>query len=234
MCQIELLSGSIRTLQNHLAGKSNLNVTTVDINYLQLHQIPLEIGKAFPNLKALYIFGGQMTSVSSEHLQNMPNLRVLSIQNNTEIQVLHSNLFEYTRKLERIIFKNNSLDVISHKTFHGLNLSLVQLEKNQCVDLIFKDEAIANLSSYLMKQCHGPNEMFCQHNSVEKFACTMRQYQFIDTLDMRQISVLGNYEKASVNELTVKSVHGKDKTEKRFPSFFLEYFEDLEIFIMPN
>lgn len=233
MCQIASLNGSIQGLENHLPGRSNLDVMIVEIDNLQLHQLPLQLGETFPNLEALYIFEGKLTSLSCDHLQNMPNLRVLSIQNNTEIEVLHSNVFEHTRELKRIILRNNNLDVISHKAFEGLtNLSLVRLNKNQCVDLTFEDEEIANLSSYLMEHCHGQNEMFCHHNPEENCSCHMRQYQFIESQDMSQISVLKKCENVNVKELKIESSYGKDKTVKPFPSFFLKHFEHLETFVM--
>lgn len=232
MCKIDKLDGLIKFEQH------DDDVITLAISKLDLPQIPLEIGRIFPKLQALYIYEGSVITLTSNELQLMPNLRVFSIQNNTKLHLNDSNAFQHNGNLEVIRLMDNNLDIIDPKIFDNLEkLHRVRLDGNRCINQNFTTNLeIKDLRSELLKKCHGPNEIYCKTLKHQKGGCqcTMRKFRFIKNMNLRDIKFYASCDPANVHELTINSDPDHKSAKNSLPTFLFEAFTNLSTFTMQS
>jgi Leucine-rich repeat (LRR) protein len=141
MCtgQIKILSDSysvISAIGDHMQGKSNNDVTLLDLNSRQsnkirdIRYIPEGLGKVFPKLKILYIQNCKLKSLSRKNFANMDNLSTISLTKN-QIENIDPDTFYDVPMLFSIRLNGNKLSSLSNELFiHAPRLKHVILSNN--------------------------------------------------------------------------------------------------------
>ena len=119
---------------DHLEGKINGDVETLNIDNAVFHSIPRGIENFFPNLKGLRIVHAKLRSVESDDMRAFPNLKVLCLWGN-ELTTLNGNLFENSPELEVINFGANYLKHVGPNFFEPLTkLTTAFFDENICIN----------------------------------------------------------------------------------------------------
>jgi hypothetical protein len=129
----------VRVIGEHEEGRSNEDVEAVKFSDFKLSQFPRNIGKYFPNLKALTVNNCALINVSKFDLMGLKQLRQLTLNGNS-ISTLPNNLFENTPALEFVSFYGNRIEFIGRNIFDSLlHLRYVNLKVNLAIDVCFKN-----------------------------------------------------------------------------------------------
>lgn len=127
----------------HLEGKSNDDVATIDSSRLKVKFFPRGLTKFFKNLQTLYITIAELQEITKDDLKEFGgNLKNLWIYKN-EIRVIEADLFEFNPNLEDINLANNKITYIAPGAFGGLEkLHTLELDANPCTkgDTYEKDD----------------------------------------------------------------------------------------------
>lgn len=120
----------------HAEGKTDQDIVTLTALYQSgPSKLPQGIGKLWPNLRVIQWGMDCLQSLSSEDLEQFPQLESISMARN-EIEELKSDVFKHTPNLFYIDFQGNRLQVIAKNVFDGLkNLQLAYFSMNPCVDI---------------------------------------------------------------------------------------------------
>lgn len=120
--------------KNHIKGKKNEDVITLNIENGTVHRLPKGIEKSFPNLQALRVAQAKLRSIESEDLKAFPNLKVLCLWAN-ELKTLDGNLLAYTPDLEFVNFGSNQITHVGPNFFAPLTkLIAAYFEENTCTN----------------------------------------------------------------------------------------------------
>ena len=158
--QIEKVS--TRYLQNE--------VDLADVRYLQiLHQpidfVPRRVEFFFTNLVGLRISNGKIKQITKRDLQPFHKLELLSLDGN-KIEVLDSDLFDYTPNLKWIFFDNNNIAHVGQGIFDSLvYMKQINLELNYCISRdVWGRREIENLKYELTRKCPLVRSRFTSRN----------------------------------------------------------------------
>lgn len=120
---------------NHNYGMNNINVTALDVTNLTLYRLPSNLNEHFPSLVVIQCYATSLQKISSEDLQSLPSLRLLSLPHN-EIVTLSGDLFQFTRSLNYIGFGFNVIEQIDKNLLDDLDtLQYADFQKNRCIDV---------------------------------------------------------------------------------------------------
>lgn len=141
---------------DHTGTNGNADVTGLSIyNQGLLTTIPPNFEEFFANIEAFEWVFGNLTSLTSDHLAQFPNLRILSVYGNGILQ-LAADLFTNNANLAHIDFGSNQLNYVQPSIFSGLSLETALFQRNPCVSFSAATEsAFAELVWYLNYQCRG-------------------------------------------------------------------------------
>lgn len=158
--QIERVSTDYLQSEVDLAAVQYLQILYQPIDF-----IPRGVENFFPNLVGLRISNGKIKQLTKRDLQPFYKLQLLSFDGN-KIEVLDSDLFDYTPNLKWIYFDYNNIAHVGQGIFDSLiYLKQVNLELNPCIsrDVSGRTE-IANLKSELPRKCPLIRRRFTPRN----------------------------------------------------------------------
>ena len=123
-----------RVSGNHLAGKGDLDVKALYIWGRQLTHLPGDIDSFFPNLVVLSLSNTGLSSITSEDLQPFPSLVVFGADE-SKISSLDGNLFMFTLHLQVISMQNNLITNVGDGLLNDLHeLTGAHFRKNICIN----------------------------------------------------------------------------------------------------
>jgi Leucine rich repeat len=144
--------------KNHIKGKKNEDVITLNIENGTMHRIPQGIEKSFPNLKALRVAQAKLRTIESDDLKAFPGLKVLCLWAN-ELKTLDGNLFTYTPDLEFVNFGSNQITHVGPNFFSPLTkLIAAYFEENTCTNNT-RPFAIDDLKFEIARGCPASFQM---------------------------------------------------------------------------
>lgn len=111
----------------HKEGKGNEDVDRLVIDSVPLEVIPRNLYKIFPNLQVLVIEACNLKKITKDDLFGLGELNILSLQCNN-LTSLPVDLFENTRKVERIFLSDNKIERVSSKMFAPLDKIVVRCD----------------------------------------------------------------------------------------------------------
>lgn len=117
---------------------------------------PKHLERFFPNLIAIQIRFGGMTTITSNDLAPWPKLIVISLRDN-KFETLDGDLFQYTPDIAWIEFHDNILRNVGANLLFNLNkLVSVNFLRNGCIDFLAGSaQQIVSLKTQLLMQCPG-------------------------------------------------------------------------------
>jgi Leucine-rich repeat (LRR) protein len=141
------------------ADYPNNEIDSSEVQYLQMVYEPIDfvpkgLEKFFPFLLGLRISNGRIKKLSKYDLKPFNELELLSFDGN-QIEVLDSDLFDFTPKLKWIYFDHNRIAKIGQETFNSLrNLRHVNLELNSCISFEAENRRqIQEMKNKISKHC---------------------------------------------------------------------------------
>jgi hypothetical protein len=152
-------TGKLTTIEEvrgeHSSGKGNEDVDSF-YEYGNLTSIPTNLASFFPNLKAIIIIA-PLFQLSSSDLKPFPNLVLLRFHSwYAKFTSLEGDLFQYTRKLQRINFSVPALKNVGANLLTGLNdLVYVFFIESGCIRYFDANtpQRIQELKQKLLLQC---------------------------------------------------------------------------------
>lgn len=129
------ISHVTQILGNHMPDRSNNNIegftTNGDVAFLTF---PGDLNSFFPNLLGMGMYGGEISSISSDDLAPWPNLTTFSARNN-RFESIDGNLFQNTPRLQYIRLNSNLIRNVGVNLLSHLNgLYVVDFANNTCID----------------------------------------------------------------------------------------------------
>lgn len=105
---------------NHIAGRTNADVTAIHFDHQCIQFLPSGFEKFFPNLVGIRVEFCDLKSISQSDLSPFPNLRALWLARD-KIEVLERDLFACNLKIEAITFMDNPIHFIYPTIFDNLH-----------------------------------------------------------------------------------------------------------------
>lgn len=117
-------------------------------------KLPRNLHKFFPNIDAIQISNGALTSISAADLAPFPNLMLFAAELN-QIETLDGNLFQNTPKLIWVQFNNNLIYHVGANLLSNLNkLQFAYFGNNPCISITAESpQQIEKLKTELIKKC---------------------------------------------------------------------------------
>lgn len=123
----------------HEGGRSNADVKAFAFFGHEIHNttpetIPKGIENFFANLEVFRWVNGSISTIDSTTFKPFPNLFYINLSFNKLVS-LDGDLFQHTRKLERIDFNNNLIKHVGRDLLTGLtNLTVAFFFSNPCIN----------------------------------------------------------------------------------------------------
>jgi hypothetical protein len=139
----------------HLPGKSNLDVTRIDIIGQTLFYLPTGLKNVFPNLRGIRVFLCGLKAISASDLAPFPLLDELNFPTN-DIEVIPADLFAANPNLRYIHFGQNRVKKVGNNLLVNLipNLIMGEFASNVCINYVGVGESGLNeLQSLLNSNC---------------------------------------------------------------------------------
>ena len=140
------------------------NLKTLNLNGNELTQLPETIFQGLPNLKTLKLGGNRLTKLPDQIFQDLPNLTTLNLGYNLELAQLPEKIFQGLSNLKILNLGHTPVRELPEKIFQGLpNLKILDLEATQLTKLpekIFQD--LPNLATLNLQynQLKLPEKIF--------------------------------------------------------------------------
>lgn len=130
----------INIIGEHDEGKSNADVTAVQISGVQLDYYPRYLCKYFPNLKSILILSGGLKKLSKFDFIGHEGIEKLMLIDNN-IPTIDNDIFDYAPNIESISLFKNSIKFIGDKVFDKMKkLRYVNLKFNNSYEICLKQE----------------------------------------------------------------------------------------------
>lgn len=184
-----------------VSGIHNPNYKNSDVKTLIIQEpknfmkIPKNLGEFFPNLLKLKVLKANLSSIDKFNLKSMPKLQNLTIED-TQIQELPANLFEFTQDITEIILQNSPIMYINAETFNGLKKLKVLKLKSTCAEIDAKkinSRKFKNLIIEITSKCTELDKFFCFYETNQKtqrYMCRVKYFKHYDS-KVRKQSVIG-------------------------------------------
>lgn len=121
--------------------------------------LPRGIEKFFPQVQGISISNSKLKSITKHDLEAFKDLKEFFLQQ-TELEALEKDVFEFNGELRGVSIKNNSkLRLVGEDILDSLSkLEVVNFQFNQCIDEIAADQIkIAELQNHLIEKCSPAN-----------------------------------------------------------------------------
>lgn len=133
-----LFIGDLRTVsdvtQNHLAPKTNSDVTGVAIRAQDIRLLPRNLNEFYPNLESYDFLSSKIQEISREDLKGFPKLKQLHLNDN-QITSISPNTFDDNPLLIAVSFINNPILYVAHNVFDNLlNLYELRFDGARCLN----------------------------------------------------------------------------------------------------
>jgi Leucine-rich repeat (LRR) protein len=152
------------TIGEHLPGKSNQDVESIEFQDTTVRYFPRGLHKIFPALKVLRIDFCGLKSISRDDLIGLEKLEALDLRSN-DLEWLPSNLLVRMTNLKRIVFFDSKLERISSKLLEPIASSLlVNFNSNTKINSYFSPgfggstKSLQELMKIIDKNCEKPDE----------------------------------------------------------------------------
>lgn len=171
--------GILRTLGDHVKGKSNKHVEAIVFSNVALDGFPRLLGCFFPNLKVVTVISCGLRSITRNDLRGLTNVIRLTLNGN-KISSLPSNLFESTPNIETLSLYGNRIRFIGDKIFHKLlSLRYANLKMNLTIDVCMREGyngvSLQHLKTLINSNCQPIKQdinewSFEKQSAFERFA----------------------------------------------------------------
>lgn len=158
--------------QNHLAGRSNANVSVVQIASQPIVNFPSNIDKFFENIRSFQLRNSTLRKLTSSNIRVFPKLEAAGFHSNL-LEEIDGDLFSGNPLLQHINLSGNRLTSVGPNIFHATPiLSQINLLNNICVqENVNVASGVAELSRKLRHQCPATVEM------IERFILDGEKFQ---------------------------------------------------------
>ena len=167
--------------QNHLEEMKDSDVLFLEMEtYSKIDQIPKNVYSFFPNLEVFKCPFCEIKTISSDDLQQFPQLKCIYLGHN-QIKTLPGDLFKYTPNVEFVGLEVNKIESFGADFFNFLmQLKIIYFQENVCYTSNyviplekFKTEAI--------EKCSGSNRFLFQNDSetenIEKSRLVFQEFK---------------------------------------------------------
>ena len=152
--------GLARNEIESIDGDSFKDLTRLEKFSLSFNKIKTIDPSWFQSLEALqgfFIYNNQIDFLDEHSFDNLQNLRNISISNN-KLSTIPANLFKNNLKLEKINLIENKIQTISSTMFdHLTHLKHVDLQKNVCVNGVYRPGVFIEMINVLRSNCKLKN-----------------------------------------------------------------------------
>ena len=115
----------------HMPGKTNKDVTSVQISNQRTKFLPIALKMHFPNIKDLQIVSSSLSHIQSSDFSDLLNLEVLNLIRNP-IKSIPEDCFNNMKSMEILSISSCEIKELSKNTFRDLvNLKKLWLRENQ-------------------------------------------------------------------------------------------------------
>ena len=115
----------------HRAGHSDSKVESLSILQSNHVHMPHKMDEYFENIVCLDVFRVGLTHIHHEDLQQYPNLKYLSLNEN-KLKNLDRYLFQYNPELEVIVLYKNQIQFVNQAFYELENLRSLDFTENRC------------------------------------------------------------------------------------------------------
>lgn len=176
---------------SHLSGKSNLDVTWLDIYQPQnLTFFPKDIEKFFPNLVVISFQYTDIVSFIGDELQAFPELFFLDFDYNYKLERLPANLFKFNHLINRTDLDKCNLKYIGDGLFDDLtNLKTLYARNSNCVSgsANYDETAMLKILSTIRNNC---KDIYATTTTTEKSTCGDNMSEMICNLQEQNEKIL--------------------------------------------
>jgi hypothetical protein len=134
----------------HMSGKTDSDVTRLNLENQVLHYIPAGLENIFPNLIAIRIASCHLKTISASNLSPFPNLVDINLPFN-DIESLPADLFSVAgSKIQYVYFGGNKITYTGIDVLKGLSSPVfyeINFGGNPCVDLVVAQDDTAGLNN---------------------------------------------------------------------------------------
>jgi Leucine-rich repeat (LRR) protein len=121
---------------NHNPGRTNADVTGVQITQSNIAFVVTQLFTTFPNLEELSINNGGLTRIQPNAFINARNLQRIHFINHPSLQSIDANAFAGLVSLNDLTLRSNGIVTVHEQAFVGLSSLLsVSLAQNRIVEL---------------------------------------------------------------------------------------------------
>lgn len=141
----------------HMAGRNDKDLMGLYGSVGNVQKFPKGFER-FTNLKAIYLYSGQIREIRPIDLKPFPELMEVYFDKN-QIEIIEDGIFEFNPKLVGISFKNNKVFHISPNVFdHLTELIYLWLNKNPCPNDLAKNSrnGVLKLIETVKTACQSP------------------------------------------------------------------------------
>lgn len=146
--------------QNHMSGRTNLDVRGVNFQNQRIDFIPTDMNRFFPNLEGILFNECPIRSFSREDLRPFPRLRDFSIHRG-ELTTVSGDVFQHAPGLQFANLGRNSIANVGPGIFQGTpRLVEARFNNNWCINTQARNRAALDLLfSELAFRCPSTAEM---------------------------------------------------------------------------
>lgn len=188
---------------DHLPGKNNTKVETLNLSFQNLSHIPQNIAYFFPNIEGIQWYTSNLLAIAAADLKQFPNLKVFSSISN-RLMSLPGDIFLGTPQLRWISFYGNSLENVGRDLLNDLYyLSFANFYDNTCISkIVTSREEMGQLIEQLLSDCPPLLETTTIATTTEAEDCQLR-CSLNDEVNAVSIRLSGQEEKISELEKAV-------------------------------
>lgn len=142
---------------NHLTNRSTESVKYFTSQHQKIEIFPRNLENFFPRLETFSIYNASLKEISRDDLK-FPELRKLMLYYN-EIEIIDSDLFEFTPKIFLISLLYNRIKIVESGTFDGLHkLTLLHFHNPCHQGDAFNQRIAKNLIKNIYENCKNFSE----------------------------------------------------------------------------
>lgn len=119
--------------------KNYPKIKALEFKDSKFSQLPLAIGKLFPNIENLDVSGVGLKKLSKSDMENFSYLKVFTAKDN-KIESIAKDIFAKNPEIRELDLSNNQINCIKTKSVRDLNkLKTLNLKGNKCISEKFVD-----------------------------------------------------------------------------------------------
>lgn len=163
---------------NHLAGYSNINVTSIDFSNQVVRLAPTNLEEFFPNLALYQLYNTQTEVIHPNETNKLPELKYYMNQANPKLTKIPPNMFADNLKLVGIAFNvgDHQIQHVAYNVFDHLDHLTMLLIDGICLNFAARSRVAVVASLFnVFKACPPTLDMLNEQLSQRDCNCWGRE-----------------------------------------------------------